>query len=855
MSVQTEEANVNNAVGKLDELSIRMRHSDFGFKENDVKNIDKVIEALRELDRARLKMHDNLETETIKASVLRHKLLFLPGQIKKETMNAVNSAHQSNTVALQDLKNELDTINTNIITMGKHQQELEIENSELHPEREMIRQQHEEIISLLNQRLAEKASMQITLNETRDKVRCANQNIVDLEDGILQLKEDLIQERTEARQEKKRLKRAVADTSDQTKEQTELNLDKKKELDVLQEKLQESIGKLDVVRKKIKRYEVTIKKLEKEEKRLNSQLQKQLEMNQDLVTKGLSISEATHWAHEEFKDVKLELTSRVKRYEGDIAKELARNDDFTERSIVLQREIEEKEAVKIANTEKVRSLDKILQSDKSNLSRKAQEVGRLQQENADMEEEIENIRDSHKAVHAQLMNQIEDLREQLEKERKDRTELQTKKDSIHKCLEEIKAETQQILVGVNHKIQEGKTKHVELTNEGTHLQRVIRQDEVEIDKLQGELGEITNEYEGMFDTLQSKVSTVEEEVTSMETEIEDKNKEIEERTPIFYEFESFFQTRTELYEKTKKDIVVMKTEKNNLEEGIRKAKMDKEKKAKPQEKLRGDLKEKRDYYMKLLHEQGEETQQIEQEIYLEGCKLKTVLEENNTFDEACRKLEEEIKDIFEQMEDNDKVKEELTENLLDSRDKLVKCWAEDKNMQEFFGSRDQLTIDAFGEILARTEKREVKIGEVSEKLEDELSVLSKFLDNVARRRPKESRESKKPPSRAGSQMSQSHPIEAVAEANLKSASLKSITTTPRSQKSPTTPRSQKSPTTPRSQKSPRSDSKSPRPVSSILINQCESTSGLTRSSTTLSSHSRKSARFSDSPLPPIARKE
>ena len=45
------------------------------------------------------------------------------------------------------------------------------------PERDLIRQQHEEIIQQLNKRMAEKAAKQITLNETRDKLRETNQKV------------------------------------------------------------------------------------------------------------------------------------------------------------------------------------------------------------------------------------------------------------------------------------------------------------------------------------------------------------------------------------------------------------------------------------------------------------------------------------------------------------------------------------------------------------------------------------------------------------------------------------------------------------------------------------------------------
>jgi len=45
------------------------------------------------------------------------------------------------------------------------------------PERDRLRVQHEQVITVLNQRMAEKASKQITLNETRDKLRITHAKV------------------------------------------------------------------------------------------------------------------------------------------------------------------------------------------------------------------------------------------------------------------------------------------------------------------------------------------------------------------------------------------------------------------------------------------------------------------------------------------------------------------------------------------------------------------------------------------------------------------------------------------------------------------------------------------------------
>ncbi|XP_071079911.1 coiled-coil domain-containing protein 175-like isoform X2 [Haliotis cracherodii] len=725
MSAQTEVPGVNNAVEKLLELGDRMRSEQFGFLNSDVSNIDKVIEALHELEQERKQLHDELETETIKASVNRHKLQFLPAEIKEEIMVAVNSARQSNAKAQQELQDKLDNINTNIVYQGERQKQLEKENSILHPERELVRQQHEEIISQLNQRMAEKASMQIALNETRDKVRQANQNIVDLEDGILQLKEDLIQERTEARHEKKRLKRAVADTTEKTRDQREHNIGKKKELDVYHELLIDSEGKLDALRKSIRRFETTKSRLEEEENNLSTRLSKQMKTNKALQAKGEKIVKDSEEEQKRFAEDEKKLARKIGQFDEEVEDEAGRLKELEMEKMDLQAILKVKLAKGKADAARVAELDVLLQTAKQNLAMKAEEVGRMQAENIDMTEEMETLGESHKAVVAQLSKQLEEFREMLNNEKKDRLNMQGKKDNVQKDLEDFKTEQQRFMQSVNQKIQEGKTKHVALANEGAQIQKDIRKDEEEIHKMQAELGALEAKYKDMFSAIHAKKTTMEEEIVSMETDQVNKSQEVSEKMPVFQQLEVTFEERSEGYDKMKKDVVAFKNKKMSLEDAIEKSKRDKEDMGAPQMKLREDLKQLRAEFLAQMKTHCQVMQGTEEQIYREGSKLKKVMEENHRF-------------------------------------------------QELFADRDKDTVEAFGRLLEKTENRETTISDVTGRLTDELSVLANFLDNVSSRRPRETRSGQRPSKASarrpatGSTHRARSAVEAVAAANLTS---------------------------------------------------------------------------------------
>ncbi|XP_071162102.1 coiled-coil domain-containing protein 175-like isoform X4 [Mytilus edulis] len=762
---------VNAAVERLLELADRMKYEEFGFLDKDVVNIDKVIDSMHELEKERRGAHDLLETETIHASILRHKLQFLPPSIKSEIKEAVYSARQDNAEALDNLKKKLESINNNIKYLEERQHDLEGDYSTLLPERISASKEHEDIIQELNEKMAEKAGLQIVLNETRDQVRQTNQNIVDLEDGILQLKEDLIHERTEARHEKKKLKQLVSDTNSKTKMQKEENVVMKKELDLIHEKLVDNEGQLDAVRKSLQTYEDSKAKLEAEERQLSDQLANKLRQNEALRKKGVAIINEDMKLQKQYEDTERLLLKKFKKLETETQREDDRNYELEGQKLELHSDLEEKMLQRQEDFEEVKALDGALQDQKRELGIKAELVGKMQAENVEMADTMESLAESHKAVLAQLNQQIEEFREQLNKERKERQALekrteekdrqkkkydslgmnvQNQKNNVSKDIEEMKMDNHTFLTQMNTQIQDGKVQHLELTNEGTSLQKELKEDEKEITDLEGNLTKAQDDYQNMFDAMKYKVARYEQEIAEMERAIIDRKNDIEEKTPAYEDLEKFFENRTNEYDVLKRSIAKMRQKKSQLEDSIHKDTMKKQQMTEPREKLKKDLKKKRDEAIFQLKRHGEDRQKLEKDIYIAGCKLRSVLEENHKFEEGCDYLRKEITDIHQQMIDNEKIKNMLGLQLQESKGHLVESWDVDNQIQENFAEKDQEVLALFGEILGRTDERRDKITEISSRLEDELLMLGGFLDNLSTRRPKDTPVGSRHPHNTGS---------------------------------------------------------------------------------------------------------
>nr|KAG5693683.1 hypothetical protein BaRGS_008325 [Batillaria attramentaria] len=99
MSVKVGIPGVNKAVSKLQELADRMRSADFGFRNDDVDNIDKIINALYQLEEERQNMRAAYEKESIKAALLRHQSKQILTDVKRAdgtTVNLLLAAEKTN---------------------------------------------------------------------------------------------------------------------------------------------------------------------------------------------------------------------------------------------------------------------------------------------------------------------------------------------------------------------------------------------------------------------------------------------------------------------------------------------------------------------------------------------------------------------------------------------------------------------------------------------------------------------------------------------------------------------------------------------------------------------------------------
>ncbi|XP_028396245.1 myosin-11-like [Dendronephthya gigantea] len=729
---------VHKAIDNLHELAtVVQTKKDFREDEYDASNIEIIIEALQEMDRDRLKLHEMLESETIKASSLRYQLHRMPTQIKDEVQDAVLAARDSNEAEIQRLKDNLSQINSSIEKLEARNKELLSENSRLEPERHEALNEHDTVVDLLNHKMADKASKQITLNETRDTLRETYKTIIQLEESIVQLKEDLTLEREEAVEEKERLQKAVEDTRTKVKEQKIANEEQRSEIESLQEDLVDSEAQLDARRKVIRRFETSKAKLESQVVQLSRELQKAIKSNSILTQEGMRVMKAHQDMLTKLGNTKAGLDHEYKKLEGTLTSAKTENTKLTLKKEAMDEDFEIISGQCEKLKEQVKELERRLRRTRDQLQSKSDECTRVKDENNELEDEINQLKESHQAMSEAFNKRIEELKAALKGERSERTSLQTKRDGVTKEAGEFKSEYSSYMVKMSDTIQSAKNEHSELTQKGDELQRTLREDEQEILSKQELLKNSKQSYIETQKKLRDELQKLQDSINKIEKDIEDKQRTVGDKTPAFEILEQEFEESSKNFSELKQSIVDLKNRKASLELSIKRTGKENEKTLKPEVHLQDELKKRRADALRIMTEQNEEVKNIEKENYFCCKKLSTVTKENERFREAIENMEKEIKLLEQLNEASGSRQADLEQQVSGYQADVLTARDEDLKLDKAFAERDIKILEDIKKLQDETKGRESKVDGIHVKLQHEISLLASFIDGVANLRPKE----------------------------------------------------------------------------------------------------------------------
>jgi len=726
------------AVEHLQDLGQRI--SELQIEGNSLQEISEIIQlvinALHEIDSGRLKLHEDLEAETIKASIHRHKISTFAEEIEAEIRGAVAAARNSNESEVEHLQGKIAEILSETERLENEYKLLYVESCSLEPSKDKGELEHDKIVAYLNQALTDRANCQLKLNETRDHLRETYYKTNDIENALVEIEIEVKEDHEEAMISKKKLEKSDIETKKKIQAQAALNLVKSKELKDVQGELQEKEIELDNEKKVIREIDALKIRLEATQMQLSKQIRNEVKENAILTQEGMKILELGAESSQKLMESQKQLKETKLAIESEMEKSAMEYKQLHSEKSQLSNELETAKQLGAKEKDVADMMQKQLKDAKNDMSLQAEECSRLKRMNSELDSQIEQLAQDHQAVVELLHKQISDFTFNLSLERQERQLLQSKRDEVTKETNEFKFEYGKLMTGVTKRINDGKTEHQKLTNLGVLLQKNLKQFEADIINKQRELKREKENLADVQQSCESKVSQLEITIATLEKEISEKMKLLEEKLPEFLELEQSFKQKESDFEEMKKYIVDLKNKKSEIEASISTTKQKISTMQNPQTFIQQQISENRRKNLEELKQQANALKKKEKAIIFNERRLDLLKVENAKMLKGIKHMQLESEHMSKQTESFKCGTVISDEHIKIYKGWLDHKWQEDLKLEKEYSDRDIPYIEELMGIQAAAITREARVDEVHNKLEEQLRILADFVDSVATLRQK-----------------------------------------------------------------------------------------------------------------------
>jgi len=726
------------AVEHLQDLGQRI--SELQIEGNSLQEISEIIQlvinALHEIDSGRLKLHEDLEAETIKASIHRHKISTFAEEIEAEIRGAVAAARNSNESEVEHLQGKIAEILSETERLENEYKLLYVESCSLEPSKDKGELEHDKIVAYLNQALTDRANCQLKLNETRDHLRETYYKTNDIENALVEIEIEVKEDHEEAMISKKKLEKSDIETKKKIQAQAALNLVKSKELKDIQGELQEKEIELDNEKKVIREIDALKIRLEATQMQLSKQIRNEVKENAILTQEGMKILELGAESSQKLMESQKQLKETKLAIESEMEKSAMEYKQLHSEKSQLSNELETAKQLGAKEKDVADMMQKQLKDAKNDMSLQAEECSRLKRMNSELDSQIEQLAQDHQAVVELLHKQISDFTFNLSLERQERQLLQSKRDEVTKETNEFKFEYGKLMAGVTKRINDGKTEHQKLTNLGVLLQKNLKQFEADIINKQRELKREKENLADVQQSCESKVSQLEITIATLEKEISEKMKLLEEKLPEFLELEQSFKQKESDFEEMKKYIVDLKNKKSEIEASISTTKQKISTMQNPQTFIQQQISENRRKNLEELKQQANALKKKEKAIIFNERRLDLLKVENAKMLKGIKHMQLESEHMSKQTESFKCGTVISDEHIKIYKGWLDHKWQEDLKLEKEYSDRDIPYIEELMGIQAAAITREARVDEVHNKLEEQLRILADFVDSVATLRQK-----------------------------------------------------------------------------------------------------------------------
>ncbi|XP_062379289.1 coiled-coil domain-containing protein 175 [Sardina pilchardus] len=714
------------ALEHLSELEKQLKDEDVSFSQEASHHLREISTAIRELEASRKAVHEQLEVETIESGKVRHQVLRFRDEITKEITDGVAAARNVNSTQLNQLEAELKSLMEEIESMEVNQGLLEEQNALLYPERERVKRNHENVISMLNFQLAEKANKQILLNEKINEIEDIKAKIASVELIRGDLLSDATQETNKFTEAKNDLEEQIEQYTNSIQQQKINNGQIRRELDALSTELQEREDREVDLRNTVYQIEMTISRLIATEKRFNKQLAEEtsksekLEQQRAFHEKELAeLRVAFRNKEESLQQSILETDEEIKECELLTSVHLASITRLTDH-FNIQRKLEDDTMAEH------NAMARRLEWSKLRLEERIASIAKYKIEIKEMEEGIRQLHETTVVNNDLFKRNLEEMEVQLAKEKKTRAAFETEREELCQSLEDLKVAHEEHMNKVNEAIENTKEQSHQLREEEKKLQEHVFMSSL-IERLKKMVAEAAESTREMEIAVIAEIEQFEEETESLTKHRLELEELLEIEQSILSGVEGEFDIDQARHQTLTKETTDLKFKKMQLELSIQDTQDDIVAILRPKEDLKLELVELRRNHLEILKSQAEQISETERVIYENGVMLEQVDRENCRFHVCIEQMKE---DVFNANQDKARHTQEtewLREEVGSLFKSLLDAWGNDIVVTKESNEKDLQNYKAFQNLLMKLGNRKYHIGSVIDKLTREFESLTALL--------------------------------------------------------------------------------------------------------------------------------
>ncbi|XP_010213346.1 PREDICTED: myosin-6-like [Tinamus guttatus] len=720
------------ALGRLQGLEKQLKNEDYEFSGETVQHLEDTIAAIKKLEEIRRHTLERLEEETIENSKLRVRTQTFPGVIMAEMTALVTAAREASAAQIDQLQSALKHVAHEIASLDEKQNLSEKQNAALCEEQARLRLQYEERVDLLNERMARKVNTNVLLNDTCEKTRDTEREIIRAKAALKELKEKVAEKMNKLRKEKEDCELKEKEMKKILDAQQAKTSEKRDEFEALNIKLLNIEHLITMNSMAISNEEALIAKCKATSKQLekNLDLKKtnmlELLKKKDQLESDVRIFKSKFAQEKEALNKELERITRELQNVEHINKRLKFENKSAHQKYQQLEEEQQHWALKRDKTvAKLGKLSALLNENLELLSNRMVEEKSL-------EEEIENLEDNLLYLRESYEKGLKFLEQDLKSECEMRAMLQWKKLHLTKQKNFFLSREEERKEEVNERIEAGKEQHAKLLLEIEDLEKEVLQSENQVEALNDEINKREADYRIYKEDFTNKIKCLENDFKTVTENLHQKEQELNISKLTLEETQRELKENQAKYEELSKSFLKRKDEEIKARKSIERSIKTTEKLKEGMRELRKKLRIKRGAALDQLKQHTESAKWLERDIYEINRKLDLVHTENCRLKACNAQIKEDIFAINFEAENHKSATAKILNDLAVFHDLLLKGWSEDSSMQEEFLENEREILKAVTALITKIRQREEKLSDINRRLQNKLEGLNSLAEKASR---------------------------------------------------------------------------------------------------------------------------